>query len=80
MSQRSHWNPTQPLPKHADKATAAAIITDHYFPISPRTLERWPLTVRRPNKAVIYDVAELMAMAEERLDGAYAYKQSEGWA
>jgi hypothetical protein len=61
-------------PKYDDKATAAAIVTHHYFPISPRTLERWPLTVRRPNKAVVYEVAELMAMAEERLDGAYAYK------
>jgi len=66
------------LPRFADKATAAAIVTHHYFPISPRTLERWPLTVRRPNKAVVYEVAELMAMAEERLDGAFVYKQAEG--
>jgi hypothetical protein len=78
MPRNTTWTPTQPLPKHADKATAAAIVTHHYFPISPRTLERWPLTVRRPNKAVVYEVAELMAMAEERLDGAYAYKQAEG--
>ena len=78
MPRNTSWTPTQPLPKHVDKATAAAIVSHHYFPISPRTLERWPLTVRRPNKAVVYEVAELMAMAEERLDGAYAYKQAEG--
>jgi hypothetical protein len=78
MNRTYSWGPDQPLPRFADKATAAAIVTHHYFPISPRTLERWPLTVRRPNKAVVYEVAELMAMAEERLDGAFVYKQAEG--
>lgn len=80
MNRTYSWSPDQPLPRFADKATAAAIVSHHYFPISPRTLERWPLTVRRPNKAVVYEVTELMAIAEERLDGAYAYKQAEGKA
>ncbi len=71
------WQPDQPLPKFADRATAAAIITHHFFPISPRTLERWPLTVRRPNKATIYEVNELMQYAEAKLQKAYAYKQVE---
>ena len=56
MRKTPAWQPEQPLPTYADKATAAAIITHHFFPISPRTLERWPLTVRRPNKATIYDL------------------------
>jgi hypothetical protein len=56
MALKQTWQPEQPLPTYADKATAAAIITHHFFPISPRTLERWPLTVRRPNKATIYDL------------------------
>ena len=73
-----HWRPGSPLPHYADKATAAAIITHHFFPISPRTIERWPLTVRRPNKATIYEVSELMVFAEEKLNAAYAYKQTEG--
>lgn len=74
----STWSPSQPLPQYADKATTAAIITHHYFPISPRTLERWPLTVRRPNKAAIFEVAEAMAHAEQKLNSAYAYKQVVG--
>lgn len=73
-----HWRPGSLLPLYADKATAAAIITHHFFPISPRTIERWPLTVRRPNKATIYEVIELMAFAEEKLNSAYFYKQTEG--
>ena len=78
MNRNASWLPDQPLPKFADKATSAAIVTHHFFPISPRTLERWPLTVRRPNKAVVYEVAELMKIAESRLEAAYAYKQMEG--
>jgi hypothetical protein len=78
MNRNASWLPDQPLPKFADKVTSAAIVTHYFFPISPRTLERWPLTVRRPNKAVVYEVAELMKMAESRLKAAYAYKQMEG--
>lgn len=75
MSRKPYWTPPQPLPKYADKVTSAAIITHLFFPISPRSLEKWPLTVRRPNKASIYDVAELLSQAEARLKAASAYKQ-----
>ena len=78
MPQKCSWRPDQPLPQYADKPTAAAIITHHFFPISARTLERWPLTVRRPNKATVYAVAEVMAVAEAKLNSAYTYKQAEG--
>ena len=78
MQQKCSWTPEQPLPQYADKPTAAAIITHHFFPISPRTLERWPLTVRRPNKAAVYEVGELMAFAERKFNSAYVYKQAEG--
>ena len=74
---KTTWQPDQSLPQYADKPTAA-IITHHFFPISPRTLERWPLTVRRPNKATVYEVDEVMAVAEAKLNSAYAYKQAEG--
>ena len=75
---KTAWQPEQPLPQYADKPTAAAIITHHFSPISPRTLERWPLTVRRPNKAAVYEVGELMAFAERKFNSAYVYKQAEG--
>ena len=78
MAQDSTWQPEQPLPQYADKATTAAIITHYHFPIRPRTLERWPLTVRRPNKAAIYEVAEALACAEAKLNSAHVYKQVEG--
>lgn len=73
----SNWIPSQPLPQFADKVTSAAIVSHHFFPISPRTLERWPLTVRRPNKVAIFEVDELMQVAEKKLNAAHAYKQAE---
>ena len=75
MARLSTWSPDQPLPKFADKVTGAAIITHLYFPISPRTLERWPITVRRPNKAAIYAVDELLAFAERKMSETPVYKQ-----
>ncbi|NHQ74199.1 hypothetical protein HAT86_06935 [Roseovarius gahaiensis] len=75
MQRSPSWSPDQPLPKFADKVTGAAIITHLYFPISPRTLERWPITVRRPNKAAIYVVDELLAFAERKMKEAPVYKQ-----
>lgn len=75
MKHSTSWLPGTPLPRFADKATLAAIITHNFFPIRPRSLERWPLTARRPNKAVVYDVEEAMAFAQNKLNQAYAYKQ-----
>ena len=73
----SHWAPEQPLPKYADRKTLAAIITHHCFPISHRTLQTWPLTVRRPNRAAVYDVNEALEYAQAKLDKSVCYKQGE---
>ena len=69
------WQPEQPLPCYADRKTLAAIITHNFFPISHRTLQTWPLTVRRPNRAAVYEVAEALELAEQKLEGAISYKQ-----
>jgi len=55
------------LPKRVDRLTAAHLITQFYFPISHRTLERWPIGWRIVNGRAIADVAELFAEAECRL-------------
>ena len=78
MLQNNHWLPDQPLPRYADRKTLAAIITHRCFPISPRTLERWPLTTRKPNKAAVYNVTEALEYAEKQLNDAYAYMQTGG--
>ena len=55
---------------HFNQADLAARLN-----ISPRTLERWPLIVRRPNKAAIYAVEELLSVAKQKFEDACAYKQ-----
>ena len=72
------WQPEQPLPRYADRKTLAAIITHNFFPISHRTLQTWPLTVRRSNRAAVYEVAEALEFAEQKMEGAISYKQG-GW-
>ena len=74
----SAWQPEQPLPRFADRKTLAAIITHNSLPISHRTLQTWPLTVRRPNRAAVYEVAEALEFAEQKMEGAISYKQG-GW-
>ena len=74
----SSWAPEQPLPKYADRKTLAAIITHYCFPISHRTLQTWPLTARRPNRAVVYEVAEAIQLAEAKLERSPCYIQGEG--
>ena len=74
----STWQPEQPLPRYADRKTLAAIITHNFFPLSHRTLQTWPLTVRRPNRAAVYEVAEELTYAEQKMEDAISYKQG-GW-
>ena len=72
------WQPEQPLPRYADRKTLAAIVTHNFFPISHRILQTWPLSARRPNRAAVYEVAEALELAEQKLEGAISYKQG-GW-
>ena len=76
----TQWVPEQPLPYFADRNTLAAIISHHYFPIRPRTLEKWPLIVRRPNRATIYNVQEAMELAKAKFESAIVYKQAEDFS
>lgn len=75
----STWDPEKPLPRYADRATIAAIISHFHFPVSARTIETWPLQARRPNRAVILSVEEAMAYAQEKLDRSITYQQGGDW-
>lgn len=68
------------LPRRADRRTGAALVTRHLFPVSPRTLERWPLTWRRVNGKAVCDIAELFAVAERMLAEAPAIRGGRGKA
>lgn len=55
------------LPARVARPRAAELVTEHYFEISARTLERWPLRWLRVNGKAHCNVAELFAIAEQML-------------
>lgn len=63
-----------PLPVRVDRRTAAELVTRHYFPVSPRTVEAWPLTIRHVNGKATVETAELFAFAQSKLDAAPAIR------
>lgn len=58
------------LPVRVCRRTGAKIVTDKFFPISHRTLERWPLKWRRVNGRALVDTSDLLAEAQRRVDEA----------
>lgn len=59
-----------PYPVRVDRRAAAELVTRLFFPVSPRTVEAWPLTVRRVNGKATIETAELFAFAQAKLDAA----------
>jgi hypothetical protein len=74
----TRWRPGDPTPVNVDAATAAAIVTQEFFPVSPRTIEAWPIPVRKPNGKKIYAVHDLKNYAQWLLDREPVMKQAAG--
>jgi hypothetical protein len=60
------------LPINVDKRGAAELITRFYFPVSYRSLERWPIAWRSVNGRNIAATKDLLAEARRRLLAAPA--------
>lgn len=58
------------LPARMDRRTAAAVISRHFFPISHRTLETWPVRWRVVNGKALAETAEILTFAAQKLNGA----------
>jgi hypothetical protein len=58
------------LPVRMSRKEAAALISFHYFAVSPRSLERWPLTRKFLNRRIMLETREFVAEAERRLAAA----------
>lgn len=58
------------LPRRVDRKTAAELVRHHFFPVSHRTLEAWPLSTRRVNGRALVETTELFAVAMEKLNEA----------
>jgi hypothetical protein len=58
------------LPTRVPRDAAAALVTRHFFRVSKRSLERWPVSVRRLNGRAHVETAELFDVAQKMLDQA----------
>ena len=58
------------LPVRVNRKVGASIISHYLFPISPRTLERWPVSWRRLNGRALVETDELLSEAQRRVDAA----------
>ena len=61
---------TADLPPRVDRQTGARLVSERYFPVGPRALERWPLHYRVVNRRALVETAELFAVAERTLKAA----------
>lgn len=57
-------------PVRVDRRQAAALVSQLFFPVSPRTIETWPLMIRRVNGKATLETAELLAFARAKLEAA----------
>ena len=62
------------IPQRVDRRTAAALLTQHMFPVSHRTLEAWPLVWRVVNGKAVVETEELFAAADAKLSAAPAVR------
>lgn len=58
------------LPVNVDRRTGAELVTRYLFPVSHRTLERWPLTGRVVNGRLVFPTVELFAHARALMEAA----------
>jgi hypothetical protein len=58
------------VPRRVDRKTGAELVTRHFFPVSPRSLEAWPLPWLHVNGKAVCETAELFAVAQAKLDAA----------
>jgi hypothetical protein len=58
------------LPRRVTRRVGAELVTQHYFPVSHRSLETWPLTWRHVNGYSVCETAELFAVARAKLEAA----------
>lgn len=64
------------LPVRVDRGKGAELVTLHLFPVSPRTLEAWPLDWRLVNGKATCETAQLFAVAQAKLDAAPLIRSS----
>jgi hypothetical protein len=58
----------QDLPVRLTRKQAAKLVSHHYFEVSPRSLERWPISWRWINGRAHCLTTDLLVLAQSKLD------------
>jgi hypothetical protein len=58
------------LPVRVPRDTAAKLVSQYFFQVSPRSMERWNLAWRRVNGRAHCETADAFAVAKSMLDAA----------
>jgi hypothetical protein len=58
------------VPPRLGRRAAAAFLSLHFFPVSPRTIEAWPIPSRRVNGKALYETIDLITYANQKIDEA----------
>jgi hypothetical protein len=66
------------LPRRPTRATAARLITQHFFETTPRSLEDWGLQWLIIGGRATCDIEDLFAAAQARLDAARPSRRASG--
>jgi hypothetical protein len=62
------------LPRFVSRKRGAELVTQFYFPVSHRTMERWPVVGRVVNGRLVFPTPDLLAHAQSMMDAAPAIK------
>ena len=65
-------------PPRVDRRNGAALVSQHFFRISPRTLEAAPLSWRRLNGRALVETSELFAWAAAKVAAALPIRGGRG--
>jgi hypothetical protein len=61
-------------PRYSDRRGLAQLHTELFGPLSPRTLETWPLTWQRVNNRAVTDTRNAITLAHARFKAVPEYK------
>lgn len=70
------WAPGDPKPRRGNRNLTARIVSLECFPITPKALENWPVSVTIVGGQRLYDIAEVLEHCRKILLRAPRYKQA----
>lgn len=64
------------LPIYINRRKAAEVISRHYFPLSHRSLEKWPVKYLNVNNKALVETNEILSIAYKKLELALTEKNN----